>query len=58
MKRREDAQGIRGERTNPHAIGRAASESEIPSATAPVLTITGRGCAASFRAVQTAHCLA
>jgi hypothetical protein len=36
MKRREDAQGIRGERTNPHAIGRAASESERPPATAPM----------------------
>ena len=36
MKRREDAQGTRVEHTNPHAIGRAASESEIAPATAPV----------------------
>src|SRR5690242_9627963 len=41
MKRREDAPGTRVERTDPHAIGRAASESERPPATAPMSNTHG-----------------
>jgi hypothetical protein len=36
MKRRGEAQGTGAEHANPHATGRAASESEIAPATAPV----------------------
>jgi hypothetical protein len=49
MKRREDAQGIRVEHTNPHAIGRAASESETSPATAPVKNNCGD---AGFRVIR------
>jgi hypothetical protein len=56
MKRREDAQDVVSNNTTPHAIGRAASESEKPPATAPMQNDHGTRMRRVVRIAKAMHC--